>query len=227
MSSSANKTGGLPGGMQHAPSLQGGFRVGWPSPGLAIYATGHLHLAAWRGHLPRCWRCHPSYVACACVRCEGLVCESPSGGFVICMGGYSTDRPQGACLPPALPPALLSLHVEGLVELVHETGPEVGLQLGNRAGAVRKEQGLLRAVRANLLNHIEVLGKEEEVHHVLRPCALDAIREVHDTVAQAVHDGLALPGHADAGEVFGLGVGLGGLDVDDFFGLGLLIRRGA
>ena len=86
---------------------------------------------------------------CVCVRCEGLVCESPLGGFVICMGGYSTDRPQEACLPPALPPALspalLSLHVEGLVELVHETGPEVGLQLGNRAGAVRKEQGLLRA----------------------------------------------------------------------------------
>ena len=68
------------------------------------------------------------------------------------------------------------------------------------------------AARADVLEHVEVLREEEEVHDVLWRRAGDLAGELDDRILEAADDGLPLAGDADAGEVLGLGLGLGRLD---------------
>ena len=75
---------------------------------------------------------------------------------------------------------------------------------------------------ADLLDHVEVLREQQQVHHVLRARAVHVVREDRDGVAQALDDGLALASDAHAGQVLALRLGLGGLDLQDLLRLGLL-----
>ena len=69
------------------------------------------------------------------------ITDRPAAGGV---GPKPSPRPSLRLFPLAWP-CFLSLHIDRLVELIHETRAEVRLQLGDRAGAVRKEEGLLGA----------------------------------------------------------------------------------
>ena len=57
--------------------------------------------------------------------------------------------------------------------------------------------------------HVRTLCEEQQIHHVLRSGPGHVPRETHDTLPQAVDNGLALLGYTHTREVFGLGAGLG------------------
>src|SRR5690606_37115652 len=81
--------------------------------------------------------------------------------------------------------------------------------------------------RADLLEHVEVLRHEHEVHDVLRRRARHRALELVDRVAQTGDDGLALIGDAATLERLALRVTLRDLDLEDALGLALFVRRDA
>jgi len=81
-------------------------------------------------------------------------------------------------------------------------------------------------VGPDVLEEIEVLGKEQKVHNVLGACSLDIRFEVIDGLLESINDGLPLPGDSDSAEVPTLGLGFGGLYLPDFVSLSLRWKGG-
>mmetsp|Transcript_8283 Transcript_8283/g.31148 ORF Transcript_8283/g.31148 Transcript_8283/m.31148 type:complete len:340 (+) Transcript_8283:2857-3876(+) len=93
------------------------------------------------------------------------------------------------------------------------------------AASVGQEDRGSAWVASNLLQHIEILGEQQQVHHISWLRALHVVCEHQDGVAKAVDDGFPLPRDAGSREVLGLCVRLCCLDLQDLVGFGLLRGR--
>lgn len=138
---------------------------------------------------------------------------TPDG--IVSRGTASADRSGGVGGPPAHRIA----GDDGFAQLVGE--------IRERARRVRHEDRVGVGRGAHVLERVEVLGHEHEVHHVLRRGPGHALGKLVDRLTEAIDDRLALFGDASAGERLGLRIGLGCLDLEDAVGLTLLARGNA